>query len=59
MPSNEELQVKISNLQGQEIINQKILNHQSLNVSDLSNGIYILQIQTSNGKNAQTKFVKN
>ena len=59
MPSNEELQVKISNLQGQEIINQKLLNHQSLNVSDLSNGIYILQIQTSNGKNAQTKFVKN
>lgn len=59
MPSNEELQVKISNLQGQEIIYQKLLNHQSLNVSDLSNGIYILQIQTSNGKNAQTKFVKN
>ena len=59
LPMNEEINVKIINLQGQELVLQKVTNNQSINVSDLSNGIYILNIETSNGKMAQTKFVKN
>lgn len=49
--------IKIYNQLGQEVINHTSLTN-SINVSKLQNGIYILTIETTDGKKIKESFVK-
>lgn len=49
--------VKVSDVEGNLIVNRSVNNHYSLNVSNMASGIYLLQI-TSGNKASTIKFVK-
>jgi len=58
--SNEMRQIIVFNLLGEQVIQYKNLpgpNQFTLNTSELKNGVYILQVNTDNGKNL-IKFIK-
>jgi plastocyanin len=60
MNNNEQLNVKIYNLLGKEVLNSSIDGtNNSISVATLSKGMYIAKITTTDGKNFSTrKFVK-
>ncbi|MEZ4853768.1 FG-GAP-like repeat-containing protein [Flavobacterium sp.] len=50
--------IKVYNTLGQEVINHKTLSN-AINVTNLENGIYILSIETTDGKKITEQFIKN
>jgi plastocyanin len=61
MPNIEKLNVQFFSLLGKEVLSKQISKTDSnLEVSNLSNGVYLVRITSLNGKNSTTKrFVKN
>jgi hypothetical protein len=52
--------LKICNLTGQEVLQQRVNNSQTeVDVSPLTKGLYLLTVETSDGRRGVQKFVKN
>ena len=50
--------IRIYNLLGQTLMNKKNVNSPKINISNLSEGVYIAEITTQNGVNKTLKFNK-
>lgn len=48
----------IMNNFGAIILNEKLSDSQSINISSLSNGLYIIKVQDKSGNNYRSKFIK-
>jgi hypothetical protein len=61
MPNIEKLNVQFFSLLGKEVLSKQISKtDSSLEVSNLSNGVYLVRIKSLNSNNSTTKrFVKN